>query len=51
MRKFTVTISRREEMPLGEIWIEKFTDWVRPMESQKSFAAISWVVEEVPTPG
>ena len=34
-------------MPSGEILVGKFTDWVRAMQSQKYFAAMPWLVEEL----
>ena len=46
---FVITKSRREDLPLGEIWVGKFTDWVSPMKSKKSFAAVPWLVR-VETP-
>ena len=42
--------SRREDFPLGEIRVGKFTGRVRPMGSQKSFSDVPWLVTEVPTP-
>ena len=30
--KFVITKSRREDLPLGEIQVRKFTDRVSPME-------------------
>ena len=37
-------------LPLDEILVWKFTDWVSPMESQVSYSEVSWLVREVPTP-
>ena len=48
--KLVITRSRREDEPVAEIWVGKFTDWVRPTESQKAFAAMSWLVIDEPTP-
>ena len=45
-----ITKSRRENLPLGEIRVGTFTDWVSPMESQESFAEVPWLVREVLTP-
>ena len=50
MGKLVISKSRRDDLPLGEIWVGKFTDLFSPMESQKSFAVVSWLVREEPTP-
>ena len=42
--------SRRDGIPLVEIWVWKFTDCVSPNESEKCFAKVPWQVTEVPTP-
>ena len=47
--KLVITTSRREDLLCGEIWVEKFTDRVSPMESQKSIAEVPWLVREVQT--
>ena len=39
-----MTKCRIETLPLGNMWVRKFTDWVRPMQSQKSFAAMPVVI-------
>ena len=49
-RKFAITKSGRENLPLGEILVRKVTQWVSPTESSKSFAEVPWLVREVPTP-
>ena len=38
--------SRRDAVPLPEIRVGKFTDYVSPNESQKSFAEVPWQVRE-----
>ena len=48
--KFVITVSRREDLPLGQIQFGKFTDCVSPLELHKSFAEVPWLVREVPTP-
>ena len=40
MGMFVITKSGRGDLPLGEIRVEKFTDRVKPIESQKSFAGV-----------
>ena len=50
MGKLVITKSRKEDLPLGEIRVGKYTDGVSPMKSQKSFAEVPWLVREVPTP-
>ena len=44
--KFVKIRSRRDGVPLVEIWVGKLTDWVSPNESQKSFAEVPWQVRE-----
>ena len=41
--------SRRDGVPLVEIWVWKLTDCGSPNESQKFFAEVPWQVREVPT--
>ena len=48
--KFIMTESGIEDVPLGEIQVGKFTDWMRPTASLKTFTAMPFVVEEEPTP-
>lgn len=48
--KFIMTESGIEDVPLGEIQVGKFNDWMRPMASLKTFTAMLFVVEEEPTP-
>ena len=38
--KLVIIKCRREDLPLGEIRVGKFTDCFSPMESQKSFAEV-----------
>jgi len=47
--KFVILKSRKEYFPLKEIQVGRFTDRVSPMESQKSFAEVPWLIREVPT--
>ena len=42
--------SRRDGVPLVEIWAGKLTDCVSPNESQKFFAEVPWQVRQVATP-
>ena len=44
-----MTKSRREDLPFGEMWFERFTDCVSPMESPKFFVEVPWLVREVPS--
>ena len=44
--KVVITKSIREDLPLGEIWVGKFTDCISPMKSQNSFTEVPWLVRE-----